>query len=288
MTAVGLALLCALAYGSSDFVAGLTSRRMHYARVGLLGQLAATVAVWAAVPFTGGSVTTRALVWGALSGIGGGVGTVALYRGLARGQMAVAGPVSAAGAAVVPVVAGLLFGERPSAVTLAGVVVVVPAIWLISSGSSDGDGAGDGVRRGGLVEGAVDGLVAGLGFGLLFLGLGRAGHGSGLWPTAFGQVTSLAVVVLFAAATRGRVRGPGGTTPQRLAAVGSGVLSAVATVTYLLSARFGLIVVVAVLASLYPGVTVLLARVVLHERMSRWQLAGLAVAAAGIVAITVG
>lgn len=280
--AVGLALLCALAYGASDFVAGLTSRRMHYARVGLLAQTAATVAVWAAVPLAGGAITTRALVWGALSGIGGGVGTVALYRGLARGQMAVAGPVSAAGAAVVPVVAGLLFGERPSAVTLAGVVLVVPGIWLISSGPAGGE------RRGGLVEGAVDGLVAGLGFGLLFLGLGRAGHGSGVWPTAFGQVTSLAVLVVFAAAVRGRVRGPSGTRPQRLAALGSGVLGAVATVTYLVSARFGLLVVVAVLASLYPGVTVLLARVVLHERMHRWQLAGLAVAAVGIVAITVG
>lgn len=282
MIAVGLALLCALAYGSSDFVAGLTSRRMHYARVGLLAQLAATVAVWAAVPLTGGAITTAALVWGALSGIGGGVGTVALYRGLARGQMAVAGPVSAAGAAVVPVVAGLLFGERPSAVTLAGVVLVVPAIWLISSGPGDGE------RRGGLVEGAVDGMVAGLGFGLLFLGLGRAGHGSGLWPTAFGQVTSLAVLVLFTAAMRGRVHGPRGTTAQRLAAVGSGVLGAAATVTYLVSTRFGLLVVVAVLGSLYPGITVLLARFVLHERMSRWQLAGLGVAAAGIVAITLG
>lgn len=282
MIAVGLALLCALAYGSSDFVAGLTSRRMHYAWVGLLAQTAGTVAVWAAVPLTGGTITTRALVWGALSGIGGGVGTVALYRGLARGQMAVAGPVSAAGAAVVPVVAGLLFGERPSAVTLAGVVLVMPAIWLISSGSNDGG------RRGGLVEGAVDGLVAGLGFGLLFLGLGRAGHGSGLWPTAFGQVTALAVLVVFVAVMRGRIQGPRGTNTQRLAAVGSGVLGAVATVTYLVSARFGLLVVVAVLASLYPGITVLLARVVLHERLSRWQFAGLGVAAVGIVAITLG
>jgi drug/metabolite transporter (DMT)-like permease len=282
--AVGLALLCAITYGSSDFVAGITSRRMHYVRVGLLAQTAAAAATWAAVPLAGGTLTTRALVWGALSGVGGGVGTVALYRGLARGQMAVAGPVSAAGAAVVPVVAGLLFGERPSAVTLAGVVLVMPAILLISSGSS-----ADGTRRrGSPVEGAVDGLVAGLGFGLLFLALGRAGHGSGLWPTAFGAIVALAVLVVFAVAMRRRMQGPEGTTAQRLAAVASGLLGAAATVLYLVSARFGLLVVVAVLASLYPGITVLLARVVLHERISRWQLAGLGVAAVGIVAITVG
>lgn len=285
MIAVGLALLCAITYGSSDFVAGITSRRMHYVRVGLLAQTAAAAATWAAVPMTGGTPTMRAVVWGAVAGVGGGVGTIALYRGLARGQMAVAGPVSAAGAAVVPVVAGLLFGERPSAVTLAGVVLVVPAILLISSGSSSGEGTR---RRGGLVEGAVDGLVAGIGFGLLFLGLGRAGHGSGLWPTAFAAVVSLAVLVVSALAMRRRIQGPRATAAQRLAAVGSGLLGGAATVLYLVSARFGLLVVVAVLASLYPGITVLLARVILHERMSRWQLAGLGVAAVGIVAITVG
>ncbi|HEX6447284.1 MAG TPA: EamA family transporter [Streptosporangiales bacterium] len=283
MIAVGLALLCALTYGSSDFVAGLTSRRMHYVRVGLLAQCAAAAATWAAVPMTGGTLTMRAVLWGALSGVGGGVGTVALYRGLGRGQMAVAGPVSAAGAAVVPAVAGLLFGERPSALTWAGVGLVVPAILLISSGSDDRTRP-----RGGPVEGAVDGLVAGLGFGLLFLGLGRAGHGSGLWPTAFGAIVSLAVLVVAAVVMRRRIQGPRGTTAQRLASIGSGLLGAAATITYLVSARFGLLVVVAVLASLYPGITVLLARVVLHERMTAWQLAGLAVAAAGIVAITLG
>lgn len=281
MVAVGLALLCALAYGSSDFLAGLASRRMHYARVGLLAQGAASVAVWLALPVTGGTPTGQAVVWGALSGVGSGVGSVALYRGFSHGQMNVVGPLSGAGSALVPVCAGLLLGERPSALTLAGVALVVPAIWLISTSGQGGAG------RGGLVEGAVDGLAAGGGFGLLFVALSRAGDDTGLWPTAVGQLVSLACLAGFVLATARHVPVPG-TGRQRGTAVAGGVLGAVATVSYLLSAREGLLVVVSVLAALYPAVTVLLARVVLHERNTRWQLVGLAVAGAGVVAITLG
>lgn len=281
MIAIGLALLCAVAYGSSDFFAGLASRRMHYARVGALTQAVAAGAVWLAVPFTGGTPTEQALVWGAVSGVGSGAGSVALYRGFSRGRMNVVGPLSGAGAAALPVCAGLLFGERPSALTLAGVVLVVPAIWLISTSGNGGAG------RGGMVEGAVDGLVAGAGFGLLFVALSRAGHDTGLWPTAVGQLVSSAFLVAFVLAAARQVP-VAGTPRQRGTAAVAGVLGAVATVAYLLAARAGLLVVVSVLAALYPAVTVLLARVVLHERNTRWQLVGLGVAAAGVVAITVG
>src|SRR6202035_829329 len=102
--------------------------------------------------------------WGLVSGLGGGVGTLVLYRGLARGQMSVVGPVSAVGAAVVPVAVGLALGERPSLLTAAGVLVALPAIVLVAASGS---------VRGRLAAGLSDGLVAGLAFGILFVGLAQ-------------------------------------------------------------------------------------------------------------------
>lgn len=281
MVGIGLALLCALSYGAGDFVAGLMSRRMHYARVGAIVQASSLVAVGLALPFTGGAPTMDALGWGAVSGLGSGVGSVALYRGFARGQMSVVGPLSGAGSAAIPVVAGLLLGDRPSAVTLAGVVLVVPAIWLISS-------SGGGVGRRGLVEGAVDGILAGAGFGTLFLALAQAGEDGGLWPVFAGQVVSFVLIAGFAAVSARGVDKLVRPWRTRLGAVGAGVLGAMATVAYLVSTRYGLLVVVSVLAALYPGITVLLARYLLHERSSRVQIVGLVVAAVAVVAIAVG
>lgn len=281
MIALLLALASALSYGSSDFLAGVVSRRVHYAWVGMVGQAAATVLVFAALPLGGGEISAGALLWGGLSGLGAATGTVALYRGFARGRMAVAAPISGAGSAALPVLVGLLQGERPSLVTLAGVVLALPAVWLIASG----DG---GPRR--LVAGAVEGLLAGLGFGMLFVALAQAPAGSGLWPTAAGQVASLAAVCAFVlVGARGGSARVGVARLRSLAGmVVAGALGAVATVTYLLASRHGLLVVVSVLAALYPGITVLLARLILRERASRWQLVGLALAAIAVVAISAG
>lgn len=280
MLGIAFALLCAFSYGAGDFVAGLMSRRMHYARVGALAQGAGLVAVCVAVPLFGGEPSADALGWGAASGLGSGVGSVALYRGFARGRMSVVGPLSGAGSAAIPVVAGLLLGDRPSPLTLAGVVLVVPAIWLISSAGRIG--------RGGLVEGAVEGILAGAGFGTLFLALAQAGEDGGLWPVLAGHVVSFAIIAGFAVlSARGAAR-PDRPWHTGLCAVGAGVLGATATVTYLLSTRYGLLVVVSVLAALYPGVTVLLARYLLREHSTRVQVVGLVVAALAVVAITVG
>ncbi|MQA03000.1 MAG: EamA family transporter [Streptosporangiales bacterium] len=278
--AIALALVCACAYGSSDFLAGVISRRAHYAWVGLFAQGTAAVLVLVAALLVGGDLSASAVGWGALSGVGGGVGSVALYRGFARGQMSVAGPISGAGSAAIPAAAGLLLGERPSAVTLVGVALALPAVWLIAS-------AGD-FRSGQLVEGSVDGLLAGGGFGLLFLALSRADADSGLWPTVFGQLVALlAIAVFLAVAVRGATAGLRSRATV-LGAAAAGTLGGLATVAFLLASRQGLLVVVSVLAALYPGVTVLLARVLLRERSTRRQLAGLVLAAVAVTVITVG
>ncbi|MFZ0189285.1 MAG: EamA family transporter, partial [Streptosporangiaceae bacterium] len=121
-----LALAGALLYGGSDFGGGLASRRLGSLRVSVVGSAAATVLTWATLILVGGpGPSLRAVAWGLASGLAGGAGTLVLYRGLARGQMSVVGPLSAVGAAVVPVAAGVALGERPSLLSVAGVLVAL-------------------------------------------------------------------------------------------------------------------------------------------------------------------
>ncbi len=132
-----LALAAALLYGGSDFGGGLASRRLGSLRVSVVGSAAATVLAWATLIMVGGpGPSLRAVAWGLASGLAGGAGTLVLYRGLARGQMSVVGPLSAVGAAVVPVAAGVALGERPSLLSVAGVLVALPAIVLVAASGS--------------------------------------------------------------------------------------------------------------------------------------------------------
>lgn len=279
MTAIVLALLSAISYGLSDFLAGLASRRGSFLRVAVVAQVTSVAVVAGAVPLAGGHPTARALLWGALSGVGGGIGSIALYRGLARGQMSVAGPISGVGAAVIPVVGGLALDRTPSTVTLIGVVVAVPAVWLIAREPGHG-----GTTRGGI----VDGLVAGVGFGVLFLALSRAGPGAGLWPSAASGVLSAAIIVSLALVWRPAPEKRGAARSTWVGSVLAGVTGGAAIGLYLVATRHGLLVVVGVLAALYPAVTVLLARLILRERSGRTQLLGLAMAAGAVVAIVAG
>ncbi len=278
MTAIILALACAAGYGASDFLAGLASRRASYLRVAIVVQGVAMVSVLLAVPFVSGRLTLEGVLWGTFSGIGSGTGALALYRGLGRAQMSVVGPISGVGAAAIPALGGLALGERPSPVTLVGVALILPAVWLIARES-------EGARAPARV-GTADGVAAGVGFGVFFLTLSRAGSGDGLWPGAASAVTSAVVVTGFCVTQgAGRRRDGSGLTAVAAAA---GVCAGGAYALYLLATRRGLLVVVAVLAALYPAVTVVLARTFLHERSSRGQVVGLALAAGAVAAITAG
>jgi len=272
-----LALASALLYGGSDFGGGLASRRLGSLQVAAVGSAAATVLAWATLILVGGpGPSLRAVAWGLASGLAGGVGTLVLYRGLARGQMSVVGPLSAVGAAVVPVVAGVALGERPSLLSVAGVLVALPAIVLVAaSGSVRG-------KLGATPKGLLDGLAAGLAFGILFIGLAQAGRNAGLWPVASEQTGALLVTLAVAVKTREPLRIP-------LRAAGLPVLvgasGMAATLAYFYATHFSMLAIAAVLVSLYPGVTVLLARTLLHERFTPAQRAGLGLCALAIAAI---
>jgi drug/metabolite transporter (DMT)-like permease len=282
-----LGLAAALLYGSSDFAGGVAARRLGPLRVTVVGAAVATALAWAVLFASNGpGPSVHAVAWGLASGLAGGAGTLVLYRGLARGQMSVVGPVSAVGAAVVPVAAGVALGERPGPLVIAGVVVALPAIVLVAaSGRPAGGRAGGsaGGRASGLLGGGLpEGVAAGLAFGILFIGLAQAGRDDGLWPVASEQTGAL--LVTLAAVVRAR---PSLRVPVRAAVlpVLAGASGMAATVAYFYATHFSLLAIAAVLVSLYPGVTVLLARVLLHERFSPAQRVGLGLCALAVAAI---
>jgi drug/metabolite transporter (DMT)-like permease len=292
MLAIVLALASAVGYGGSDFAAGLASRSASVIQVTLLASAASVAVVAAALPFAAGHPpTAAALAWGAVAGLGGTVGALALYLGFRHAAFSVAGPLSAVGAAGFSVLAGLLLGERPSALAMAGIILALPAIVGVSaSAASAGQGpdAAAGSARGAPARpaaGVAAGLVAGACFALLFIGLNRAGSGSGLWPVAAAQVAELAVACGVAVVT-GNLRRPG-SRPSQLAVI-TGVTGAAGTILYFFATHDGFLAVTAVLTSLYPAITIVLARVMLGERLTALRLAGLGLAAACVALIAVG
>lgn len=280
MTSVLLALASAAAYGTSDFVAGVAARRTSAWAVALVGTVVGGLLAAALALVLPGQAAPADLAWGALAGVGNGLGGAFLYRGLSRARMGVVGPVSAVGAAILPVAVGVLGGERPAPLVWLGIVAALPGIWLVArepSAAAPTSPAGAGL---------VDGLLAGAGFGLLFAALGQVPDGAGYWPVAVSQgVGALAVVAVATLLGASWV-------PRDPAAVaggaGAGTLSAAAVVGFLLATQQGLLTVSAVLASLYPAITVLLAAVLLHERVHRVQGVGLALCAASVVCVAVG
>lgn len=281
-----LGLVAALAYGISDFVAGLGSRRLHFLWVTALAQVVgAAVALLTLIWFRGAGPTATAVGWGAASGVGSSLGTFALYRGYGHGEMAVAGPLSAIGAAAVPALVGVLLGDRLAGLSVAGIVLALPAIWLMArtpAASAASAATGRRVR-----VGVLDGLLSGMGFGLLFIALSLAGSGAGLWPVAAGQVVALVLDL----AVLGVVRPPWpGRTARRPAgsAAAAGLLGIAATVLFFLATHASLLAIAAVLTSLYPAFTVGLAAWLLGERPGTGQWVGLALGAVAVVLIVVG
>jgi drug/metabolite transporter (DMT)-like permease len=270
-----LGLAAALLYGSSDFSGGLASRKLGFLQVSLVGSAVGAVLAWVAlITWNVSEPSVRAVAWGLVSGLGEGIGSLILYRGLARGPMSVVGPVSAVAAAAVPVAVGLAMGERPGVLPTAGLLVALPAIVLVAASGS---------VRGKLGAGLTDGLTAGLAFGLLFIGLAQAGRHAGLWPVVAAQTTELLVILVVAVSSGEPLRVP-------VHAAGLPVLAGVsgmaATLLYFYATHVAMLATAAVLVSLYPGVTVLAARLILHERFSLAQRAGLGLCTLAIIAIT--
>jgi drug/metabolite transporter (DMT)-like permease len=279
MTTVLFALGAAVAYGLSDFVGGVVSRRTSVWPVSLTACLGATIGTVVLALVLPGEPTASDYAWGLLAGVGSGTGTVFLYRGFAKGRMGVVAPVSAVGAALLPAALGVITGERPTLLVWIGMLVALPGIWLVSREPTE-DEHGPGVAAG-----LVDGVLAGLGFGLLFAALGQVPDGAGYWPVVGTQVVSMVAVVVAALLLRGDP------VPHRAIewwGLAAGLLATTAVVAFLLARQQGLLSVAAVLTSLYPAFTVLLATLVLHERLHRGQAVGLALCTVTVVCVALG
>jgi drug/metabolite transporter (DMT)-like permease len=276
--AVLLALASAIVYGTSDFLGGLSSRRAPVFGVVALSQLAGLVVLVLLVPLLGGPVGPADLAWGAAAGVAGATGLVVFFRTLATGVMSVVAPVTAVTAAAVPVLVGLLGGDSISAWTAAGIGLALVAVVLVSA--EDGLSA---LRSAGLGN-LLPALVAGAAFGVFFVLLDRTSTDSGLTPLVATRLASVVLVVLVARAGRHPLRV--GRSALPLVAV-SGVGDMTANALFLLATQQpGQLAITGVLASLYPVSTVVLAQLVLRERLAGVQVTGLGAAVAAVVLIT--
>ncbi len=273
--AVILALAAAIVYGASDFLGGIASRRTPPAAVVLLSQITGVAVLglaWLIVP---GHFYASDIGWGIAAGFAGSIAITALYAALAVGRMGVVSPITAVIGASVPVIAGFAFGERPNALALVGVLCAFVAVALVSANAE--------TRRISLREPGIGlAIVSGLAIGALFVLLGRGHPDAGIARLAVTRATSILILLGFALVRRQSLVPAKGSLRAILAA---GAFDMAANVLYVVSTRYGLLSIVAVLTSLYPASTVLLARVVLDERLSRSQWIGVGIAAGGVVLI---
>ena len=276
MLAIGLALAANLGYGVSDFLGGLKSRTLPLLSVLLVSQASALVIVALVVAVSGDAPPTDYLLYGALAGLSEALGVAALYRGLAGGTMSVVAPLGAT-APVVAVVAAAAQGEAPSAMQGAGIALAIAGVVLISAEQERSAGA--------VGPSVLFGLLTALGFGGFFVGMDAASEGSVPWALLAARCSSMAVFGL-AFALRRR---PLALDPRELPVLaGIGALIVAADSLYAIATTKGLLSVVAVLSSLYPVVTIALARFYLDERIGGAQRLGVPAALAGAAVVSLG
>jgi drug/metabolite transporter (DMT)-like permease len=311
MLAVLLALAAAVGYGGSDYSAGLAARRASVVRVTMLAEVTSATLLLCVVPFISSQAPSlTSVLWGIAAGISGVAGAMALYLGFRHAAFSVASSVSAVGTAAFSVLAGVALGEKPGALSLAGIALALPAIVAVSaparqpaadaappgqhgqgpvtkergpepSGGSRGVGPPS-QHPGRHAAGVGLGLAAGAGFGLFFIGLNEAGSGTDLWPIVISQVAAMVTVTCLAAATGDLRLPPAG---ARRLSVLTGTISATGTAAFFLATHHGLLAVTAVITSLYPAVTILLARVLSGERLTALRIMGLSLAAVSVALI---
>src|SRR5688572_7317788 len=273
-----LAILSAATYGAADFLGGLASRRASTIAVVFWSQASGLLLLLLALPLLPDASPSRTdWFWGGVAGLGGSIGVGLLYRALAIGTMAVVAPTTAVCAVVIPVMAGVLAGERLGGWTMAGIGLAIIAIVLVSQETpvgrtvSGSPGAADKARATRqMPRGIGIAFLSGVAIGFFFLALARTSSAAGMWPLVASRGLSL---VLFGAlgATLGQLRMA---APVAKVALGAGVVDMAANAFYLTATRFGPLSVMVTLTSLYPASTVVLARVVLGERLSQLQVAG--------------
>lgn len=273
MLALSVALLGSVLYGLADFAGGLAARQTNVMRVVALSSVAGLAIIALTLPIAGG-VWSPAAVWlGAATGVFSAAVFVLLYRALAIGPMGVLSPITAVVGAAIPVGFGLLIGEQIGVLGFAGILLALIAVVVISA-------SGDPLHQRPSAKGLLLAFGCGLAIAGFFIVLSQTPGDSGAVPLVVGRIAAtLLLGAAFLIGRRNMVRGSG----WRLAVI-AGALDSIANLMFLVSVREGQLAVVAVVTALYPAATVLCARFILKERLTRTQIGGLAVAA---VAVTV-
>ena len=276
-----LALASALTWGAGDFFGGLATRNAKAVGTTLVSQFVGLIGlVVVSLLGAGGSIVAKDLAWGTAAGLCAVVGLGMFYEAMGRGAFGPVASVTSVVSGGIPIGIGLLLGERPPLMVLVGVYVAVVAIWLI---------AGEKVKPGearNSRSAMILALGAGVFFGAYFVLLSRAGGESGLWPLVAGRVAAsiaLTLTILILGYGKANASWLPPVRSLRLAAV-AGLLDASANALYFYASRDGMLSVVAVVASMYPVSTILLARVALREKVNRRRLVGMV---AGLVAVSV-
>jgi drug/metabolite transporter (DMT)-like permease len=272
--ALVLAGFAALLYGIADFSGGFAAGRSRILSVLVLSQVMGILVALAGLALVGHASPSRAdLGWGFLAGLTGSMGLFMLYGGIAKSIVAIVSPASAVVGAVLPVVFGLLLGERPAANAVVGSLLCLPAILLLTW-EGRGERGGKSIRTA-----LVYGVLAGLGFGVFFISLSRTSPAAGLWPLVAARVGSITASLIAMAAAHQSLR----TEPEDLApTLIAGAADMGANILFLLASQSGLLSLVVIIVSLSPAPTVLLARLFMGQRITPVRWAGLALALTGV------
>ena len=280
LTAYLLALGSAALYGAADFLGGLASRRASTIVVLVIAQAAGLLPLALLLPLLPGTWSRDDLLWSAAAGLAGSGGVGLLYRALAVGTMSIVAPTTALCAVVLPVAVDVAGGQGLTLATWIGIGLALVAIVLVSQH----DEARVTNNRA-LPPGLALALLSGIAIGLFFITLARTSPDAGVWPLVVARSVSVALFSAVALLSARPMRIPGAVVQV---VVACGVIDALANALYLLATRGGALSVVVTLASLYPASTVLLARLVIGERVSRRQAIGVACALAAVVLIVGG
>lgn len=269
--------LASLLYGTGDFLGGEGAKRAPAASIVLWAGVVSFPLIAGLALLVGGESATADLWLGGAAGVVGALGLVTLFAGLARGHAAAVAPAAAAVGAIIPVLFGVVGGERPSAVAWVGIAVAVPAVVLSSWVADPGDVA---------LGGARFGVLAGIGFGGYAVIIDKTSEASGLLPLVPARAATMAVVLIAAAVGLWSVAGWGGV--PRVIVAANGLLDVAGNTVLLLALRAGSLALVGVTSSFYPAVTVLLSRIINGEHVRGRQALGVALTLAALAAIALG
>jgi drug/metabolite transporter (DMT)-like permease len=270
----GLSLASAATWGGGDFAGGVAAKRANVFRVVAVAHACGLVAMLAMALLSGEAVPPAVdLWWGAAAGIAGAFGIAALYQALAIGRMGVIAPVASVITGILPVLVAIRSEGMPDRLQLLGFVLALVSVWLVARP----DEYVDSHRGLGLA------VLAGISFGLFLIAGKQAGHHGVFWPMVAARLASTSLMSMIVMLT------PRDGRPLRTvlwAMVLSGLLDSTGNALFIAATRHGRLDVAAVLSSLYPASTVVLARVLLKERISKWQSAGIVGALASVALIS--